>query len=113
LTLVARKPFALIEAPHSLPLPNTDKDAHPPPSTVKVPTVGFVQLWPGVSTCATRHALPSPFSTVTVKRCVAVNPPGSSAVTVTVALPAATGVRVTALPDTLTLTVFEALDLAE
>ena len=112
-TLVARKPFALIEPAHSLPPPNTDNDAHPPLSTVKVPIVGFVQLWPGVSTCPTRHALPLPLlSTVTEIRCVALSPPASSAVTVTVAVPAAAGVRVTALPDTLTLTLLRALDLA-
>ena len=52
-------------------------------------------------------------STVTAMRCVAVKSPGSTAVTVTVAVPAATGASVTALPDTLTLMVFWELDLAE
>ena len=44
--------------------------------------------------------------------CVAVNPPGSRAVTVTVAAPAVTGVRETVLPDTVAVTTPCADDLA-
>ena len=44
--------------------------------------------------------------------CVALKPPGSRAVTVTVAIPAATGVSVRMLPATLAVTVPASLESA-
>ena len=53
-----------------------------------------------------------PSSTVTAMDCVAVAPAGSRAVTVTVAVPADTGVSVTVLPDALALAMPVRLELA-
>ena len=51
-------------------------------------------------------------STVTAMFCVAFNPPGSVAVTVTVALPADTGWMVTSEPDTVAVATRPSLDSA-
>ena len=51
-------------------------------------------------------------ATVTAIDCVALRPPGSRAVTVTVAVPAATGASVAVLPETETLTMLVRLERA-
>ena len=71
-----------------------------------MPGISTVQKLPGPSSIPTAHASPAgpPPRTVTAKPCVALDPPGSLAVTVTVVVPAAAGARVTVLPETVAVT---------
>ena len=68
-----------------------------------------LRLWAGIESDGAGARLG--VSTVTAMRCVALRPPGSVAVTVTVAVPSATPVSVSVLPDTPTDTM-PAFDVA-
>ena len=71
------------------------------------PTATF---WSGIVSAASGARFAA--VTVTMKVCVALRPPGSVAVTVTVALPGATPVTLTTPPETLTVATPVALDAA-
>ena len=80
------------------------------PTSLSVPSSPVSSNDSAVSVVDHSASAPSP-DTVTVIDCVALSPPGSRAVTVTAAVPAATGV-VTVLPDAPALTMPVRLEVA-